>query len=449
MAAPVKRPNVILLVGDDLGYADLSCYGGKAVRTTNLDRLAGSGTRFSNFYAASAVCTPSRASMLTGRYPLRFDIRKAFSDDEAHLPAGTATLPRILQRAGYSTAHAGKWHLGGLHLKHARDRKNSIPGPREHGFDHYVCQNEEQPMRGQMGKERTLYRRGGTCLLRDDVSVPPSDPYYSMHWTDIVADEAVHQIEQMHARKRPFFMNVWFLNPHMPYEPAPEPHWNRAAAPGISDDQRCFRSMVAHMDARIGTIVAKLEELGIRDNTLIVFTSDNGGAFEANIGPYKGGKTDLHEGGLRVPAIFSWRGVIPAGKTSASFGHHTDLLPTICESAGIPAPQGIDGISLWKCLLGNKPCPERAPVYWQLDLMPKLQRHYPKPRPYATEVARLGRWKMLATDGRPVALFDLEADPLENVSVLEREPQVAERLAAGLREFLTAKRDRSGYPENK
>ena len=448
MAAPVKRPNIILLLADDLGYADLSCYGGKAVRTTNLDRLAERGTRFSNFYAASAVCTPSRAAIMTGRYPLRFDIRKAFSDDEAHLPAGTATLPRILQRAGYSTGHAGKWHLGGLHLKHARDRKNSIPGPREHGFDHYVCQNEEQPMRGQMGKERTLYRRGGTCLLRDDVSVPPSDPYYSMHWTDIVGDEAVRQIEQMHARKRPFFMNVWFLNPHMPYEPAPEPHWSRAAAPGISDDQRCFRSMVAHMDAKIGSIFAKLEELGILDNTLIVFTSDNGGAFEANIGPYKGGKTDLHEGGLRVPAIFSWRGRIPAGKTSASFGHHTDLLPTICESAGIPAPQGGDGVSLWKCLTGNKPCPERTPVYWQLDLMPKLQRHYPKPKPYATEVARLGRWKMLATDGRPVALFDLEADPLENVSVLEHEPQVAERLAAGLREFLTAKRDRSGYPPN-
>ncbi len=445
--APRKSPNIVFILADDLGYADLSCFKSKACRTPNLDRLAAGGTKMVNFYAASAVCSPSRAGILTGRYPLRFDIRKAFIDDEAHLPVSPASLPQILRRAGYSTGHVGKWHLGGLHLKHIANRKDSIPGPHEHGFDHYLCQNEEQPMRGQLGKEKMLYRKGGTCLIRDERSVPPTDPYYPMHFTDIVGDEAVRMIDQFHKQGKPFFLNVWFLNPHAPYEPAPEPYWSRVAAEGISEDQRCFRSMVEHMDAKIGQIFTKLDQLGIRDNTLIVFTSDNGGAYESDIGPYKGGKTDLHEGGLRVPAIFSWKGVIPAGKTSTSFGHHTDLLPTICDAVKIapPARSSIDGISQWKCLSQGTPCPERVTVCWQIDLYKQIQRHYPKPKPYATEVVRNGRWKMLTADGRPLALFDLEADPAEQASVLEKQPDVVDRLAGEVRQFLTAERDRSGF----
>ncbi len=447
-AARAKRPNIIFILADDLGYADLSCFQSKAVRTPHLDGLAAGGTRMVNFYAASAVCSPSRAAILTGRYPLRYDIRRAFTDDEAHLPVSQNELPHLLRRAGYSTAMVGKWHLGGLHRKHIADRKNSIPGPHQHGFDHYLCQNEEQPMRGRMGKERTLYRKGGTCLIRNEQSVPPSDPYYPMHWTDIVGDESVRLIERLHARGNPFFLNVWFLNPHAPYEPAPEPHWSRTAAPGISEDQHCFRSMVEHMDAKIGAMLAKLDQLGIRENTLLIFTSDNGGAWESDVGPYKGGKTDLHEGGIRVPAIFHWKGVIPAGKTSTSFGHHCDLLPTLCEAAGIAVPRDarLDGVSLWDCLVKAQPCPARGPVFWQMDLMKQIQRRHPKPLPYATEVARMGSWKMLAVDGRPLALYDLDSDPTEQTSVLEKNPQIANRLAQELRGFLTAERDRSGFP---
>lgn len=127
-----------------------------------------------------------------------------------------------------------------------------------------------------MGRQRTLYRKGGTCLIRDEENVPPGDPYFHSHFTDIIGDEALRLIGQFHAAGRPFFLNVWWLVPHQPYEPAPEPYWSRTAAPGISKDQHCFRSMVAHMDARIGDLVKKLDELGIRDNTLVVFLSDNG-----------------------------------------------------------------------------------------------------------------------------------------------------------------------------
>ena len=201
-------------------------------------------------------------------------------------------------------------------------RAHSIPGPRQHGFDHYVCQNEEQPLRGKMGRERTLYRQGGTCLIRDEEPVPLSDPLYHRHFTDINGDETLRLIEQFAAQNKPFFVNVWWLVPHMPYEPAPEPFWSRTATDGISDDQHRFRSMVAHMDHKIGLIVRNLEELGIRDNTVILFTSDNGGAYEADIGPFKGGKTDLHEGGIRVPMIASWPGRDSCGHYEQGAGPH-------------------------------------------------------------------------------------------------------------------------------
>ncbi len=195
---PATKPNIILILADDMGYAAPSCFGGTAVATPHIDALAKSGTMMTWFYAAAAICTKTRASILTGRYPLRFDIDKVFPDDESHLPRGIVTLPRLLQNAGYSTAHVGKWHLGGLHLAHARDRSHSIPGPHEHGFDSYLCQNEESPLRKTLNLKERLYRDGGTCLLRDDISVAASDPYYTAHWTDIVGDEAVRLIEQFH-----------------------------------------------------------------------------------------------------------------------------------------------------------------------------------------------------------------------------------------------------------
>ena len=444
--SPAAPPNIILLLADDMGYADPSSFGGTAVRTPNLDRIAETGVKLTNFYAASAVCSPSRAAILTGRYPLRFDIRQHFTDNEDHLPAGVVTLPRLLQAAGYQTGHVGKWHLGGLHLKHIRDRANSIPGPREHGFDHYQCQNEEQPLRGQMGRDQVLYRQGGTCLIRDEQQVTPGDPYYPMHFTDINGAESARLIEQFHAGGRPFFLNVWWLVPHKPYEPAPAPHWEATAAEGISEDQHRFRSMVAQLDAKVGEILAKLEELGILDNTIVFFTSDNGGAFETDIGPYKGGKTDLHEGGIRVPAMISWPARLPQGKVVETFGQHVDLLPTLSEAAGVtpPADWPLDGVSLLPHLMGG-PAPERGTVFWQLDLYKSLQRHYPKPEPYSTEIARRGQWKLLALDGKPTELFDLEADPLERKNLLNDRPDVVAELTAELREFLAAPRDRSGF----
>ncbi len=442
-AGPAKRPNVILLLADDMGLNDPSCYGNTNVETPHLDRLAASGVRFDSFYAASAVCTPSRAAILTGRYPLRFDIRKHFNDDEAHLPE-TATLPKLLRAAGYSTGHVGKWHLGGLHLKHIADRAHAIPGPHQHGFEHYQCQNEEQPLRGKLGAAKTLFREGGTCLIRDERRVGEDDPYFRQHFTDINGTESVRLIEEFHRAGKPFFLNTWFLAPHMPYEPAPEPFWGRAGASGIREDQRRYRSMLMHLDHQVGRIMGKLDELGIRDNTLVLFTSDNGGAWEANIEGLKGGKTDLHEGGIRVPAMVSWPGRIGAGRTMGAMGHHCDILPTFCAAAGVkPASTG-DGMNLLPMLEGRSAARRRGVVHWQIDHYPRLQRHYPKPKPYATEATREENWKMLSNDGIPVALYDLASDPGESRNVVEAETKIAKRMAEAARTFLTAARDRRG-----
>ncbi|TWU54327.1 Arylsulfatase [Rubripirellula tenax] len=439
-----ESPNIILLLADDLGYRDLSCFGSPAVNTPNLDRLAKEGQKFTRFYAGSAVCTPTRASILTGRYPLRFGITKHFNDVNRWLPESATTVAEILKGAGYHTGHVGKWHLGGLHVDADGKRLEDQPGPRQHGFEFYQTQIEQQPIRGRMGREQTLFRQGGTVLLRNDQHVGEGDPYYSKHLTDANGDFAIELIEKFSADPQPFFINMWWLVPHKPYEPAPEPHWSGTAVDGISEDQHRFRSMVQHMDAKVGQILGKLDDLEIADNTLVLFTSDNGAAFEGFIGDLKGGKTDLHDGGLRVPFLVRWPAAIPAGQASDTFGHTNDLLPTVCDAAGIELPSDlpIDGLSLLPHMKGERPptVETRGTVFWQLDLYRNIQRHYPKPKPYATEVVMRGKWKMLALSGKPVELFDVESDPNENRNVLDDHTELVASLAAQLDEWLSAPR---------
>ena len=440
VAAPAGKPNIILMLCDDLGYRDVACFGDTRYQTPNVDRLAKEGFKLTQFYSASAVCTPTRASVITGKYPLRFDIRAVFQDTGQTLPP-CPTLPKTLQAAGYRTAHVGKWHLGGVRLKDCAMRDKS-PGPREHGFDHYLTQIEEQPKRGEMIKARTLYRQGGTCLLRDDKQVDKTDPYFPMHFTDLMAEESMRLIRQFQAEGKPFFLNLWWMVPHTPLEPSQEPFWSQTAAPGISDAQHCFRSMVVHMDFQIGRILKLLDDLKITDNTLVVFTSDNGGAAEANIGELKGGTTDLHEGGIRVPFIARWPGRINQGKEHTTPGISVDLFPTFCAAAGVPMPAGekFDGINLLPLLAGQTAMLERSTLFWQLNLMKNIQRHYPKPMPYATEVARKGRWKLLAFEGKPVELFDIESDVREEKNLVAEKPELVESLRQELAVWLAEPR---------
>lgn len=442
--ALAEKPNIILAMADDMGWHDLSSYGNDRVATPNIDRLAKEGMKLTQFYAASAVCTPTRASVLTGKYPLRYNITGHFNDRGPYLPVGN-TLPRLLKAAGYGTGHIGKWHLGGLRTIDS-DRRGEIPGPHQHGFDHFLTQREEQPLRGKMGRERILFRQGGTCLVRDDKPVGRDDSYYSMYLTDIFGDESVRLIEKYHEKKQPFFLNLWWLTPHKPYEPAPEPHWSQTAAEGISDDQHRCRSMLARMDYNFGKVLDTLDRLKIADNTIVLFLSDNGGAFECNNGPLKGGKTDLHEGGIRVAGLARWPKHIKANSESGVLAHTNDLLPTLCAAAGANLPENaaIDGIDILPLLTGKASSLERGTTFWQIRHYGKMQRHDPKPKPFATEIARKGKWKLLARNGKPVELFDIEADLSETKNLLNEKREVVDELAKELKVFLAAPRDQFG-----
>lgn len=353
-------------------------------------------------------------------------------------------MAELLSDAGYNTAHVGNWHLGGLHVDETGKRLTNQPGPRQHGFDFYQTQIEQQPLRGKMGRDKTLFRKGGTVLLRNDQRINEDDPYYPKHFTDANGDFAVEMIEKFSNEDAPFFINMWWLVPHKPYEPAPEPHWSDTAADGISDDQHRFRSMVQHMDAKVGEILQKLDKLKIADNTLVLFTSDNGAAFEGFIHDLKGGKTDLHDGGIRVPMIVRWPATIPPGQTSQAFGHANDLLPSFCDAAGVDVPGALslDGLSLLPHWKGGTPPndEERGTVFWQLDLYKSLQRHTPKPKPFATEVVRRENWKLLTFKGKPVELFDVDTDPNEKHNVLAEHPDRVASLSAELSQWLNEPR---------
>lgn len=432
-ASANRPPNIILILADDLGYGDLGCYGNKEIQTPNLDRLARSGMRWTQFHTASGVCTPTRASIQTGRYPLRFGITKVFADREEHLPAGTVTLPMLLRKAGYTTAHIGKWHLGGLNVKHTVDRQTYPFGPLQMGYDYSLAMYEDPPIRGVMYKGKRIYKDGAKYYMRHDVLAEPSDK----HLTDFETDDAIQVIEKSSRENRPFFLNFCPFNPHLPYEPTPEQFINlyKGRATG---DELLYRAMVSQLDESVGRIVAKLAELGISDNTLIVFTSDNGPANHGSAGSLSGRKWDLYEGGITVPMIASWSGHIKAGAVSEEFAHTVDLLPTFCEVAGASLPQDVkfDGQSLTPRLMKNQSLPPRGTTFWQMDLMVVDHKQGKKPEPYATEVARNGKWKLMARDGQPVALFNLETDPREQMNVLQQETAMRDKLITELRTWL-------------
>jgi N-acetylgalactosamine-6-sulfatase len=285
-------------------------------------------------------------------------------------------------------------------------------------------------------KERRLYRDGGKYLVGNDERLPERPE----HWTNIKINEAITLIEKWNRSNEPFFLNLWFDVPHTPYEPAPEPHVSRYERMGASGDQLYFRSMVSNLDEQIGRLINTLRALELEENTLILFTSDNGAAWEGEVGPFKGGKTDLHEGGIRVPFFAVWPGKIPDGTVSLQRGHHIDLLPTICEAAGIEM-DGLkkDGVSLLPNLRNGFSI-ERGTLFWQMDLYKSLQRHYPKPKPYSTTIAYQGVWKLLLDSIQPVELYHLENDPHEVMNLMDKNPDIVDGLTKEVLEFYSAPR---------
>ncbi|MFB3828529.1 MAG: sulfatase [Bryobacteraceae bacterium] len=403
-----RRPNVLLILADDLGFGDLACYGAPDLQTPNIDGLVRSGTRFVQFYSNSPVCSPTRASLMSGRYPdcagVPGVIRTHPENSWGYLAADAELLPATLRRAGYHTALVGKWHLG----------LESPNLPNERGFDYF------HGFLGDMMDDYLNHRRHGINYMREDTREidPPG------HATDLFAQWAGEYLQSRRGARQPFFLYLAFNAPHVPVQPPPE--WLervRKRQPGIAPRRAALAALIEHMDSAVGKVLAALKAAGHQENTLVIFSSDNGGQIGAgaNCGPLRGNKGDMYEGGIRVPAAMAWPGVIEPGGTSERVGITLDLHATVCDAAGVAKPPRTDGVSL----LGPA-APDRELFWVRRDGGGPYQgRDY-----YA---ARRGDWKLLQNSPfDPYELYNLKTDPRETRDLARAETARYRELAAAL-----------------
>ncbi|HCK54263.1 MAG TPA: arylsulfatase, partial [Planctomycetaceae bacterium] len=326
------RPNVLVVLCDDLGYGDLACYGSPTVKTPHIDRFATGGLRLTSCYAASANCSPARAGLLTGRTPYRAGIHNWIPLlSPMHLRRGEITLPGLLQQSGYSTCHVGKWHLNG------RFNLADQPQPSDHGFDHWFgTQNNALPS-----------HRDPDNFVRNGKAVGPLEGYSSQ----LVVNEALTWLDSARDKTKPFFLYVCF---HEPHEPIASAEIFERQYPDLKDPAQVrHHANITQMDHAFGRLMAGLEQHQLADDTLVLFTSDNGPAItryhpHGSSGPLRDKKGSLYEGGIRVPGIIRWPGRIKPGTTSDVPVSGVDVLPTICEVTATPLPgdRHFDGTSV-------------------------------------------------------------------------------------------------------
>lgn len=424
-----EPPNVIVLFADDMGYGDLSSYGNPTIRTPNIDRMADEGIRLTSFYVAASVCTPSRAGLLTGRYPIRHLPNNLGPASENGLPLDETLVGEPLQEHGYRTMMIGKWHLG-----HARDEYM----PTSRGFDHYYglrYSNDMIPPWVQTDVPLYLYRD------LDPIERPLNQDTLTVTYTDA----AVRFIRG--SGDQPFFLYLAYGMPHVPVYPAP----HRA---GQSRAGR-YGDVIETIDWSVGEILKTLEEEGVADRTLVVFTSDNGPwqnmpdrMFQTEMmphhepvkpwhagsaGPLRGSKATTFEGGFRVPFVARWPGRIPADVVSAEMASSLDLFPTLLAAAGVPVPGSLelDGYDLLPFLTGAASSPRRSFYYYLSDRL---------------EAVREGPWKLrianLEDDPESLQLFQLDEDPEEKYNRAALHPEIVSRLRASMEAFDRAARPR-------
>ena len=339
-----KHPNVVTLLVDDLGYRDLGCYGGP-VKTPVLDKLAAGGVRFTDFHSGAPVCSPSRATFLTGRNHIRAGVYSVLSEQRhrMHLLKSETTLAEVLKDEGYGTAHFGKWHLG-MPVNH-RDN----PTPAEHGFDYWFgLVNGAQPS-----------HKDPTNFLRNGKPVGPMKGYSCQ----IVVDEAIAWLDDKRDADAPFFINLWFNEPHAVIA-APDEIVSRYGE--LNNQAAIYNGTIDNTDRAIGRLVAKLEKLGELDNTIIHYSSDNGSYRQERSGELHGKKGSHHEGGHRVPGIFYWNGKIPGGRVEKEPAGAVDLLPTLCGLLGVDKPKDVflDGSDLTPLLTRTGSFERHQPLFW-------------------------------------------------------------------------------------
>lgn len=411
-----ERPNILAIMVDDLGYGDLSSYGGQDIQTPNIDALMGKGMRFNRFYANCPVCSPTRASFVSGRYPdlvgVPGVIRTHAENNWGYMKPDFPTIADMLKRAGYHTALVGKWHLG-------LEPPNT---PNLRGFDHFhgfLC---------DMIDDYWIKRRHGINYMRlNDQEISPEG-----HATDLFTKWAMDYLKSRKAQPdSPWFLYLAYNAPHTPIQPPPD--WLervKRREPGITEQRAKLVALIEHLDDGIGQVMAALNETGFADNTLIVFTSDNGGQLSvgANNGPLRGGKQDMYEGGIRVATCCVWPGKITPGQTTDFIAMTMDWYPTFCEAAGVPIKHTIDGQSVLPLLLGRELPPFERDLFW---VRREGGARYQAQDYYAI---RRGDWKLLHnTPFEPLQLFDLAADPLETRDLAEKNRQVFQAMSAALR----------------
>jgi arylsulfatase A-like enzyme len=406
------QPHVVLILADDLGLGDLSCYGGKVVETPNIDRMAREGTRFRQCYAASPICSPSRSGIITGQYPGRWKITSflqtragnAGCEQVDYLDPRAPSLPRALKTAGYATAHFGKWHLGG-----GRDVANAPPFS-AYGYDEHAGTWESPEPHAEI--------TAGNWIWSADDKVKRWDR--TAFFVDKTLDFLRRHSEQ------PCFVNLWLDDPHTPWVPAEGQK---------GDTRENLNRVMIEVDRQVGRLLDEVRRLDASRKTLLIFASDNGPlpTFDrARTAGLRGSKLSLYEGGIRVPFIAWAPGLVPAGRANDdTVLTSVDLFPTLCKLCGAASPQDYqpDGEDLSAALLG-KAAERSRPLFWEYGRNEKFFRYPPRPRDRSANVAiRDGSWKLLVNDdGGDAELYDLSRDPSESSNVLADHAEVAARL---------------------
>ncbi|MDP4643905.1 MAG: sulfatase-like hydrolase/transferase [Opitutales bacterium] len=415
----LSKPNILFIFSDDWGWGDLSCHGHPYIKTPNIDRLAKEGTDFQNFTVASGVCSPSRTAVMTGRFPARVGVTGHFAwvKDNARrnmpdwVDPDLPMLPRILQGAGYMTGHFGKWHL-------ANDMIPDSPRPEIYGYDMvgaFNCSGEQMP-------------------VHDD------------------AKNAIKLIEKSQALGKPFFINLWVHEPHTPFHTVQE---YRDRFPALEEADNIYASVLSHADDRIGEVLDTLDRLGLTENTLVIFSSDNGpagsggklpelklsydtatgegynlGAAVGSTAGRKGRKTNAYQGGIGVPFLVRWPGHVAVGAVEdVSWISAVDLLPTFCEIAGaeLPADLELDGVSQVSVLKGEPKSLREKPLFWK-------KQSVVSGRASSDDYVIIDqKWKLLADlNFKEIQLYDISRDPLEQNDIKKSHPEVVSELTEKL-----------------